>query len=281
MCNLRPIYSMKTYFLAVLYCVGLFLNSCGEALTDSSFALELPALPQAWEEVLGSPCWRIEWVNEDGRKEAMTVQGQGGWNISPPQTWASAVLALPFWPEKGLGPGIFKPAGAIFPYDASGGNLVLSWQGGVDAALYWELARAYGVTGQDSTEESPERAAGSERTAVARLPMNFNWPRFRRLFDDPSLNAEVRADPWLADWAGIAAKIVKSGFDKRRLVPEARSALTVPVSPGPWIGASPFAGPLVFEATPVFLVRPTADTWVSKEGLLRCNSEAWIFIANS
>jgi len=256
---------MKTYFLAVLYCVGLFLNSCGGGLTDSSFALELPALPQAWEDVLGSPCWRIEWVNGDGRKEALTVRGKGGWNISPPQTWVSAVLAFPFWPEKGLVPGIFKPAGAIFPYDASGGNLVLSWQGGVDAVLYWEMARVCGGTGREPAEDT-------------RLPMNFNWPRFRRLFADPSLNAEVRADPWLADWAGIAAKIVKSGFDKRRLVPEARNALEVQVGPGPWIGVSPFAAPLLFETVPVFPVRPTADTWVSWEGVLRCNSEAWIFI---
>jgi len=186
----------------------------------------------------------------------MFARGNGGWNISLPQTWASAVSAFPFWPEKGIGPGIFKPAGAIFPYDASGGSLILSWQGGVDSVLYWELARAYG------------------------LPMNFNWPRFRRLFDDPSLNAEVRADPWLADWADIAAKIVKSGFDKRRLVPEARSALEVQVAPGPWIGVSPFSGPLIFEATPVFSVRSTADTWVSKEGILRCNSKTWIFIPN-
>jgi hypothetical protein len=266
---------MKICFLAFISCMGLFLNTCGKSLTDSSFVLELPVLPQAWEDVLGSPNWRIEWVNEEGRKETMTVQGNGGWSISPPQTWASAVSAFPFWPQKGIGPGIFKPAGAIFPYDASGGSLVLSWQGGVDAVLYWELAKSCGRTGQEALEES------SERAAVARLPMNFNWPRFRRLFDDPSLNADVRADPWLADWAGIAAKIVQSGFDKRRLVPEARRALTVPVGPGPWVGASPFAAPLIFDATPVFSVRPTADTWVSKEGLLRCNSETWIFIQAS
>jgi len=238
-------------------------------MTDSGFALKLPDLPQAWEELLGNPNWRIEWVNLEGRKETMTVQGKGGWNISPPLTWVSAVCAFPFWPEKGLGPGIFKPAGAIFPYDASGSSLILSWQGGVDAALYWEMARVCGGT---------EEEEGLERAAVTRLPMNFNWPRFRRLFEDPSLNAEVRADPWLADWAGIAAKIVQSGFDKRRLVPEVRSALTVPVSPGPWIGVSPFASPLVFETTPVFSVRPTADTWVSRDGLLRCNSKTWIFI---
>jgi hypothetical protein len=269
---------MKTYFLALISCMGLLLNNCGEALTDSSFALELPVLPQAWEELLGSPRWRIEWVNEEGRKETMLAQGNGDWNISLPQTWVSAVTAFPFWSEKGIGPGIFRPAGAIFPYDASGRNHILSWQGGVDAVLYWELARAYSGAGQEEAEESLERAAGSFRAAVTRRPMNFNWPRFRRLFDDPSLNAEVLADPWLADWAGIAAKIVKSGFDKRRLVPEARSALEVQVSPGPWIGTSPFAGPLVFEATPVFSVRPTADTWVSREGILRCNSETWIFI---
>jgi hypothetical protein len=245
---------MKTYFLALFFCIGLYLNSCGEALTDSGFTPELPVLPQAWEEVLGSPSWRIEWVNENGRKETMTVRGKAGQRVSLPQTWVSPVLALPFWPEKGIGPGIFRPAGAIFPYDASGRSLILSWQGGVDAVLYWEMAKAYG------------------------RPMNFNWPRFRRLFDDPSLNAEVRADPWLADWAGIAEKIVKSGFDKRRLVPEARSTLTVPVGPGPWIGTSPFAAPLFFESTPVFPVRPTADTWMSGEGVLRCNSQTWIFI---
>jgi len=274
MSNLRPIYSMKIYFLALISCVCLLLNNCGEALTDSGFALELPDLPQAWEDVLGSPNWRIEWVNTEGRKEAVTVKGNGGLTIYPPQTWVSAVSAFPFWPEKGLGPGIFRPAGAIFPYDASGGRLILSWQGGVDACLYWEMARACGGKGQE--ENQPEES--QERAAVKRLPMNFNWPRFRLLFDDPSVNAEVRADPWLADWAGIAAKIIQSGFDKRRLVPEARSALTVPVSPGPWIGASPYAAPLLFETTPVFLVRPTADTWVSKEGVLRCNSETWILI---
>jgi hypothetical protein len=257
---------MKTCYLLIISCMGLLLNSCGEALMDSSFVLELPVLPQAWEDVLGSPSWRIEWVSKEDRKEAMTVRGNGRWNISPPQTWVSAVSAFPFWPEKGIDPGIFKPAGAIFPYDASGGSLILSWHGGVDAILYWEMARAYDGTGQEEA-----------RAAVARLPMNFNWPRFRRLFDDPSLNAEVRADPWLADWAGIAEKIVKSGFDKRRLVPEARSVLEVQVGPGPWIGTSPFADPLFFEMTPIFRVKPTADTWVSREGLLRCNSETWIF----
>jgi hypothetical protein len=172
-------------------------------------------------------------------------------------------LALPFWPEKGIRPGVFKPAGAIFPFDVSSKTVTLSWRGGVDAVLFWELASA---------------AATSTTTgrAVDRLPQNFNWPRFRQLFDDPSVNAEFRADPWLADWSGIAEKIVRSGFDKRRLVPETRGTLKVPTGPGPWTGTSPFAAPLFFEDAPVFPVRPAGDTWVSAEGLLRCNTEAWI-----
>jgi len=224
--------------------------------------------------MLGNPYWRIEWLNAGGRKESVTARGNRGVEISLPPTWVSAVSAMPFWPDKGISPGLFRPAGAIFPFDVSDKSLVLSWQGGVDANLYWEFVKVSSEAGQ----ESPPDETVTERAAVSRLPWNFNWPRFRLLFDDPSLNAEIRADPWLADWSGIAAKIVQSGFDKRRLVPETRSSMEIPVNPGPWIGASPFAPPLLFEDDPVFPVRPTADTWVSREGILRCNTETWILL---
>jgi len=258
---------MKKFLLIFIFCAGFFLHGCGESPLDSRYRLELPKIPRGWEVLLGSPHWRIEWLNDGGRKETKTVQGNSGGEISLPPTVASAVSAFPFWPDREIGPGIFKPAGAIFPFDASGKTLVLSWQGGVDANLFWEFAEAY-------RKAEEEHAVGQR--AVLRLPWNFNWPRFRELFNDPNLNAEVRADPWLADWHGIAAKIVQSGFDKRRLVPEARSSLEVPVNYGPWIGTSPFAPPLFFETTPVFSVRAAADTWVSAEGVLRCNTQTWI-----
>jgi hypothetical protein len=258
---------MKRFFMILGFCAGFFLHGCGESPVDSRYRLELPKIPRGWEVLLGSPHWRIEWLNDGGRKETKTVRGNSGGEISLPPTVASAVSALPYWPDRGIGPGIFKPAGAIFPFDASGKTLVLSWQGGVDANLFWELAQAY-------RKAEEEHAVGQR--AVLRLPWNFNWPRFREVFDDPSLNAEVRADPWLADWHGIATKIVQSGFDKRRLVPETRSSLEIPVNYGPWIGTSPFAPPLFFETTPVFFVRAAADTWVSAEGILRCNTQTWI-----
>jgi hypothetical protein len=224
----------------------------------------MPELPSAWEELLGDPQWRIEWVNEKGRKGAINGGTKNGVEISLPQTLASAVLALPYWPQKGIGPGVFRPAGAIFPFDAAGKNLVISWQGGVDAILYREFASAAGG-----------REGGS---AAVRLPYNFNWPRFRQLFDDPAPNADVRRDPWLADWKSIAEKTIQSGFDRRRLTPEARSDMAIPVGPGPWIGTSPFAASLFFDGVPAFPVRAATDTWVSAEGILRCNNQAWSFV---
>jgi hypothetical protein len=254
---------MKGYFLLMALCMGFFLHNCG--LTDwekrpERYDLELPELPAAWRTLLGSPCWQIEWVNPGGQRKTMDIPEKARADIAIPLNLASAVSAAPFWPDKGIGPGIFRPAGAIFPFDASGNSLVLSWKGGVDANLFWELAQA-------SSENAP-----------LRLPQNFDWPRFRQLFDDPTLNEGIRADPWLADWQGIAEKIVLSGFDKRRLVPESRNSLKVPVSGGPWVGTSPFAPPLFFDADPVFPVRPSSDTWVSAQGILRCNTEAWILV---
>ena len=252
---------MKTLYFSIIVCAVLFTHGCGESLVDSRYLLVLPKLPDSWETILGSPHWQLEWINDTGNKETRIVQDNQ--EITLPQTWASAVAALPFWPEKNIGPGLFKPAGAIFPHDVSGKTLILSWQGGVDAFLFGEFAKIAG------------------ESAASRMPWNFNWPRFRLLFDDPALNAEVRADPWLADWSSIAERTVQSGFDRRRLVPEDRSSLSIPVAPGPWISTSPFAAPLFFEGTPIFPVKTAADTWVSAEGLLRCNSETWIFIQNN
>lgn len=166
------------------------------------------------------------------------------------------------------------PAGAMYPFDANKGTLALSWQAGVDAVLFWELA--YAAAG--------DAQAGA--AATPRFPHYFNWPRFRELFTDAEsgLSAEIRADPWLADWHIIAEKIAHSGFDKRRLVPEARDAVPVPVHyRGPWTGTSPFAQPLQFneDEVPVFPVRQAVDVaaevWVSAGGILHCNKNAWIF----
>jgi hypothetical protein len=242
---------------------ALLASGCGRSLTDSSYRLELPDLPSAWGELLGEPLWRIEWISSGGQKESL-VTGEPP-EIRVPPAWTSPVSAWPFWPEKGIGPGIFRPAGALFPFDAAGAVLRLHWRGGVDAFLYWELAAAYN--------------AGAE-SSVPRSPWNFNWPRFRELWDDPDFSEELRLDPWKADWKQTALQIAAAGFNKRRIVPEDRTAVPVPTFPGPWIGVSPFAVPLSFGEgeTPAFPAGPKPESWFSSAGILRCTTETWIFI---
>ena len=257
---------MKSW-LGCLCAVVVLLCACDGGVIVERYLLELPELPEAWGAVLGAPRWRIEWQNPQGRAEMVDAGSGAGIEISVPM-WASAVLAWPYWSEKGLPPGIFRPAGGIFPFDAAGVSFSLSWAGGVDAVLYRELGKAF-------------LRDGGGRVPDGRQPWNFNWPRFRETLSDPAVNAEFRADPWLADWPAIAEKILRTGFDKRRLVPRVCVDVAVPVMAGPWIGTSPFAAPLSFVDTPVFPVAQSgsgeAGTWVCAGGVLRCNSGAWIF----
>jgi hypothetical protein len=250
------------WFLPALVLAALF-SGCGRALTDPVYVLKLPEPPPVWTELLGPPQWRVEWISPEGVKESRVAAGDV--ETALPQTWANPVSAWPFWPDKGIGPGIFRPAGAIFPFDVSGADLRLSWRGGVDAFVYWEL-------------EAASAAQAGTRTSAVRLSRNFNWPRFRELFDDPAFFEKLRSDPWAVDWKAAAVKIVSSGFDKRRIVPEARAETAVPVPPGPWIGTSPFVPPLIFgkKESPVFPVGSKPESWVSPAGLLRVAPAAWI-----
>ena len=261
-------YGMKAHFFAAGICVLFSTVSCNGIWhkDDASYVPRLPELPQAWETVLGRASWKLEWFDGSGARHSAVI-GENGTaaGIALNGTMANPVLAMPFWPEKGVEPGLMRPAGAVFPFDVSGNNIILSWASGVEAAFFMELARAAGTAG------------AQEGSAAIRLPWNFNWPRFRRLFSEEALNDDVRLDPWLAAWESIADRTVASGFDRRRLVPEARSDLELPLGSGPWIGSSPFSAPLYFEGNPVFPVRATADTWVCARGILRASGETWIW----
>jgi hypothetical protein len=254
---------MKSLLLYML--PALLASGCGRNPADSGYTLELPDLPPAWRELLGNPCWRIEWISPEGQKESLITGAPP--EITVPQGWASPISAWPFWPDKGIAPGIFRPAGAIFPFDAAGAGLRLSWRGGVEAFLYGELAAA-------------SAAVSGEEASVPRQPWNFNWPRFRELWDDPELPEEVRSDPWRVDWKQTAARIVSTGFNKRRIVSGPREEIAIPVPPGPWIGASPFSPPLFFGEgeRPVFSAGTSPETWFSPAGVLRCTAETWILI---
>ena len=261
-----PLIGMKTniFRLIAVFAVSLCFVGCGEGKMfhsqHSQYVLALPQAPEAWVSLLGQPHWKVEWQNSSGQKQIKTIIPGESIVIELPQTWTSAVLAWPYWPEQDIGAGLFRPAGALFPFDSSGDRVSVSWKAGPDAVFYRELVLANGQNG-------------------AKIPAYFDWPRFRELFELETLNEAVQKDPWLVDWRFVAEKTVNSSFDRRRLVPESAGSMIIPVFSGPWFGTSPFAEPLFFteNETPVFQVRPGINVWISGKGILRYSGKTWIF----
>lgn len=252
--------------------MSALLAACGVGY-DAPCRVALPAVPEAWLAVLGDDNrWRVEWINSSGARESRDVDGReaarpgAGLEIHILQEWATPVIAYPYWSGRDIAPGVMRPAGAIFPSDAdiSSGAISLSWTGGVEAVLYLELAK---------------RAAGDSR----RRPQYFDWRRFRELLESAAIPEEIRADPWLADWKAIAEKTVSSGFDRRRIAAIKRREIAAPVPPCEmWIGTSPFAPPIAAPAETekalALLASDAIDTYISKEGVLRVSSSAWIWM---
>jgi len=239
--------------------LNLLLVCCGD-LTPGAYTVVPPPAPEAWVSLLGEPHWRIEWMGKDGRRQITELLPGESAKVEIPVTWANPVTAWPYWPDCNLQAGIFKPAGALFPFDADGGRLCLTWKAGHDTVFYWELAYSGGGKNE------------------LKIPANFDWQRFRELFNDETLNEAVRKDPWLVNWRSVAEKTISASFDRRRLVPEDTESLAVPVNCGTWYGTSPFNTPLNFKEgeTPVFPVRPGYNVWISNEGILRCSGKSWL-----
>ncbi|MCL2759631.1 MAG: hypothetical protein FWD22_05415 [Treponema sp.] len=256
------------YFkLTIIFIVSVQLICCADRF-PSSYMLEFPETPEPWVLLLGEPHWRLEWLNVNGLKQIGDYPPglHKSLEIELPVTWANPVTAWPYWPEHNLNPGVFKPAGTLFPFDVKGSSLSLSWNAGPDTVFYWELA---------FTNEGN----------YSRLPANFDWPRFRELFRSDVLAEAVREDPWLIDWRSVAERTSSGNFDRRRLVPEPVSTRTIPVPAGTWYGTSPFAKPLVFTVIEtlnnggvVFPVRSGINVWISTKGILRISTAAWFFI---
>jgi hypothetical protein len=250
---------MKLLFkLSAVLALSFQLVCCGDRLS-SGYTVKLPETPESWVSLLGEPDWHLEWLDPDGKKRSADILPGKTIKIEIPITWENPVTAWPYWHRHNLIPGHFKPAGALFPYDVNGKNLNLSWTAGPDTVFYWELALA-----NDDKE--------------TKIPANFDWLRFRELFETKVLSETVCKDPWLVDWRSVAEKTINSNFDRRRIVPQGFESVKIPVGSGPWYGSSPFAEPLFFneDEIPVFPVRPGINVWISGEGILRCSGKTWV-----
>ena len=217
-------------------CCGMVVLSaggCDSRINPSAHRLLLPDLPPEWAEILGPAQWRIEWIDSGGTYRTMETDYAGAPELDVLSGWANPVLAYPFWPDRGLLPGMMRPAGALYPFDVRDGELCLSWRGGVDALVYREMAAEVSRNGSVNQK---------------RQPPYFDWPRFRELLESTALAGELIADPWRADWRSIAQRTIQSGFDRRRVKAQAVEGLLVTGVPErPFTGPSPFAGPLVPE----------------------------------
>ena len=246
-------------FFCVFFLLGA-LAGCGEGPIRASYALHAPAPPASWLETLGEPSWRFEWVNEAGETEKGESGAARFAGAELLQSCVTPVFAFPYWPHLGIPAGMMKPAGALFPFDREGGSVMLSFEGGVDAVFYRELAAL--PNGK-------------------RLPRNFDWQRFRALRTEKKLDGELLSDLWLADWKMIAEKTAASGFSARRIKPlETENLILAAPSRGPWVGASPFMKPLIWEeGQPVALqVSAHVDSYFSARGTLRVTrkTQSWI-----
>jgi hypothetical protein len=264
---------MKAHTLALFFLLFPALGGCDNPAIRDGYVLAFPALPAAWQDLLGSPRWRLIWM--DGQGVPQTLETDGAAVISLPVEWAAPALAFPYWPDRGILPGEMRPAGAIAPFDLQGDRLQLSWRAGVEAWFYRELAAARNA--------ALGAAEGAAKAALdKRRPEYFDWPRFRALLNGDAVPAAVRDDPWRVDWRDVAARTVQSGFDRRRIVEQAAGELSAPnttLGAGPFSGPSPFAKPLVPAPDQGyrFAVTSRADTYVSAEGILRVSGKAWVY----
>jgi hypothetical protein len=254
----------KLIFLTALFLTAVLVLSCDDVIR-SDYRLSMPPPPEAWQTLLGEPDWRVEWFDGEGVLQDAFVERGGSLAVTLINDSVSPIAAYPYWPDEGIRPGEMKPAGALFPWDRSGGVISLSWRGGVDA-VFWRAISA---------------AENDHRPAT-----DFDWKRWRTLWEDTGDGAsaafpkEIMDDPWLCDWDAIGAKTAQSGFDKRRVTAVKYSYRTIDTGEydADWFGTSPFdAGVLVNTEHPLRLpLRPAVSLLFSERGIMRYSKEGFI-----
>jgi hypothetical protein len=260
--------NVKLPFLAGGLCT---LLTCSGPRSTLSVSLAFPPVPPAWETLLPSAQWKLEWVDPQGLLRMETLKNPSG-TLDLAADRSSPVLAYPFWPSINIPPGLVKPCGAIFPFDLQNtpgdtllgwgkkgeGVLQLSWIGGVAGYFFKALAAS----------------EGDQKT----VPERFDWPRFGALLKDPALSPAVREDPWLVDWLGVAQRTRASGFDRRRLVPRPQGTLSLLVpAEGPWVNGDPFVPPPPWTVGSRVELSALEEpgTLFSPSGFLRYSTSGW------
>ena len=252
---------MNHHFLPLL-ALTMTLISCGPSPMSEKYRVKFPPSPPVRTDLLGECQWRLEYYDSAGNFRQKEVTNSNA-EIRVLQEWPNAVLAWPCWPEKSLAAGLFYPAGAIFPLDVAGETIILSWESGVEAYFYRELDKAQELN-----------------TGTNRVPMYFDWKRFRSLLRENAAS-ELKLDPWLANWKDIAERTVRSGFLQSYVRPEVRTGTEIIIPhDGPWLAASPFRQPLFWEEgeDQILFLSPHPEIFVCPGGRISVSSQMLIWI---
>lgn len=241
----------------LLFLTAGFLAACSGPILPLEYSLEFPEIPGYWRSVLGEPDWLVEWTNPKGVRESVLCTAATPPSLRVLDEWPSPVRAFPCWP--GIKAGLFRPAGAIFPHDASGGRIRLSWRGGADTTFYQALEDA-----------ALSWLAAGKTPNPQRRPQFFDWPRFRQFM---ALDAapEIRADPWLVNWKAAAESTISSSFRSTYIKAETRVPVEIPIPhDGPWLPVSPFRNVEQWTAgeTVPMALGTEPDLWFCPGGLL-------------
>jgi hypothetical protein len=257
---------MKASFFLLFTFISMIISwtiSCGSKPIPGLYTMQFPSSPNLRMELLSESHWMLEYYDSKGNFRQKEAAPGSLTKIDILMEWPSALLAWPYWPEKSLSIGHFYPAGALFPLDASGDTIILSWKAGAEAYFFREM------------EKAQELNSGTNR-----VPMYFDWKRFRALLRGHD-NPELRNDPWLADWKDIAQKTVRSGFRQSYIQTEKRTSTDIIIPhDGPWLSASPFRPPEFWETNDMvsLLLSPRPELLVCPGGKLNASSKIRLWV---
>ncbi|MDR2900840.1 MAG: hypothetical protein LBV20_04920 [Treponema sp.] len=240
-------------------CIAL-LCACKNPVIYMQYEVILPEIPPHWQSVLGTPQWRVKWVDADGNWQNTEAQQTRIFSLEICTTQITPVIAYPYWPEKNIYPGTFYPAGAMFPLDAADNTINLDWRGGAESQLYLYLARF-------NNEEN-------------RRPEHFDWQRFRAFLRTENEDKKVKADPWHVDWEAVAKKIAASGFRSSYIALKDYSEISVTIPESAlWISPSPFDEGKQWKAgeTVVLQAAESVSRYVSAKGTMLFTHKTWDF----
>lgn len=255
---------MRTGGMKSTLILGFFCLSCSLNAGNSAVFVCPPSVSPLEEGVWGVYHWEVQLYTPRGRETRYVASGTGLWLDLDPQCPAVVSLrplagSVPNSSGSGhTAPSLSLPAGALWPWDASGpSELATDWLGGIRACFFLEMAR----------REFP----GGRQAA------NFNWPRFRGLLESGWEDGTLPEDLWSVDWALVARQTLNMGFDSRRIRPDGSVwSVGLPAGEAVWLSDNPFSRESWNGGEFVSVAGRAAASWLRCDEIFSASSDGFV-----